>query len=610
MSSPVDQIKSKLDIVTLVSGYVKLEKSGSSFKGRCPFHNEKTPSFFVSPDRGNYYCFGCGAKGDIFTFVQELEGLDFRGALKTLAERTGVVLPAYNSQDNEPRDDKQKLFSVVEQATFYFENILSNDTPVSKQALAYLTKRGLTKETISNFRIGYSTSEWANLHDYLLSKGNSSEELFTAGLVKRRENNSGYYDTFRSRIIFPIADSSGRIVAFSGRIFPDEPNSPKYLNSPETPIFRKSDILFGLDKAKQAIRLRDYSILVEGQMDLVMLHQAGFTNTVASSGTALTAEHLVRLQRLSNRLIMAFDGDSAGFKAIVRGAEIALSLGMEVKVAAMPEGSDPADMALQDKEKLAEIIKDSKHIISFVLDLAIAKSKDAREIARNVVSDVLPFIANLPQASEQDYFVKEISTRTGITDAALRDDLKKVVTALRNANTAHAVGSTPVQPIEMKEHMLDRDALILKRLIGILLWQQSLTSESPPSVRAPSPEALAACDQSLGDGDPINTDDVRQSIAAIVGAEYLDKCIDKLSLDKDMLVFEAEAYYTSRDNLVADIAELIGNLHEETLKKQFAKTMTLLHKAEQAKDKKEETRLFAECQRISQELNALKSKQV
>jgi DNA primase len=586
MSSPVDQIKAKLDIVTLVGGYVKLEKSGASFKGRCPFHNEKTPSFFVSPDRGNYYCFGCGAKGDIFTFVQEFEGLDFPGALKTLADRTGVVLEKFSGIKDGHGDDKQKLFSLTEQATFYFENKLSENVQTSNDARTYLTRRGLTKETISSFRIGYNTNEWANLHDYLVSKGNSSQDLFNAGLVKRRESGTGYYDTFRSRIIFPMADSSGRIVAFSGRIFPDDPTAPKYLNSPETPIFRKSEILFGLDKAKQDIRLRDYSILVEGQMDLVMLHQTGFTNTVASSGTALTAEHLVRLQRLSNRLIMAFDGDSAGFKAIVRGAEIALSLGMEVKVAAMPSGSDPADMALQDKEKLAEIIKDSKHVVSFVLDLAIAKSKDDREVVRNVVNDVLPFIANLSQASEQDYFVKEIGTRTGINDASLRDDLKKIIIAQRNANTAHAIGAIPAQPVAMREHTLDRDALILKRLIGILLWQESLSATSPPVIESA---------------------DVKGSIASIVGTEYLDKCIDKLSQNKDMLVFEAEAYYASRDNLIADIAELVLNLHEETLKKRFAKTMTLLQQAGQAKDSGEEARLLGECHRISQELSALKT---
>lgn len=571
MSSTTDQIKAKLDIVSVVGGYVKLEKAGSNFKARCPFHNEKTPSFFVSPDRGSYYCFGCQAKGDIFTFVEEFEGLDFSGALKVLAERAGVKLESFRPEE---KSDKDALFTLAEQATFYFEKNLSEN----KEALKYLKSRGVTDETIRDFRLGYALPEWRGLHDFLLSKGANLADLERAGLVKKSSNSSegtsggsSHYDTFRSRIMFPIADSSGRIVAFSGRIFPDDPGAPKYLNSPETPIFKKSEVLFGLDKAKKEIHRMGYSILVEGQMDLVMLHQAGFRHTVASSGTALTESHLIRLQRLSNRLIMAFDGDSAGFSAITKGAGIALSLGMEVKVAVMPEGSDPADMALSDSEGLVKAIKDSRHIISFVLDGVLKSTADPRVVARKVVSDVLPFVTRLGSASEQSHFVKEINQKTGIKEDAVWEDLKKVRLA------ADSKRDTPVQ--RESKTVSDRSETILRKLMGILFWQKE------------RPEPL------------VDISDLEKKISDIVSPEALVHFESTPAL-----VFETESYYNGRDNLISDISELLDGLEEEKLKKEFSDTMILMHKAETEKNVEESSRLFALCQDISKKLNVMKNK--
>src|SRR3989339_805369 len=333
MSSSVDQIKSKIDIVSLISSYIKLEKAGGNFKGRCPFHNEKTPSFFVSPDRGSYYCFGCQAKGDIFTFVQEFEGLDFIGSLKVLADQAGVVLESYNVGE---KPEKQRLHSVLEQAVFFYQKKFSDN----KEAQDYLKNRGVSEKTIKDFRIGFAPADWRELFDYLSGREIGEKDMLAVGLIKQKEGTTSYYDTFRGRIMFPINDSSGRPVGFSGRILVSDDKSPKYLNSPETVLFNKSEILFGLDKAKKDIRLRDYSILVEGQMDLIMLHQIGMTNAVASSGTALTPNHLIKLQRLSNNIKMFFDGDSAGFVASNRAGKIALSLGMDLKLVSMPEGKD------------------------------------------------------------------------------------------------------------------------------------------------------------------------------------------------------------------------------------------------------------------------------
>ncbi|MEI8249383.1 MAG: CHC2 zinc finger domain-containing protein [Candidatus Taylorbacteria bacterium] len=315
----VEQIKERIPIEDLIGSYVKLEKSGKSLKARCPFHNEKSPSFFVSPDRGGYYCFGCGAKGDIFSFVEQFEWLDFRGALKILAERAGVKLVFDQKADGE----RDRLFEVMELATTYFEEQLSKN----KEASDYVTSRGITPQTQKEFRIGWAPEGWGNLHTFLKSKGYSDALLERAGLIKKREDSrsnnasalsaeensvstaqheetllssrgqgmkgvvrSDYYDRFRGRVMFPISDSSGRIVAFSGRILKDDGKSAKYLNSPDTPLFDKSQILYGLDKAKSEIRRLGYTILVEGQMDLVMSHQAGI-KTVLIPGDELIVEN-------------------------------------------------------------------------------------------------------------------------------------------------------------------------------------------------------------------------------------------------------------------------------------------------------------------------------
>jgi DNA primase len=305
----VEKIKSALSIEDVISSYIKIDKAGMNFRARCPFHNEKTPSFYISPDRGSYYCFGCNAHGDIFSFVQNIEGLDFKGALKVLAERANITL-SYNFDQNST--EKDKIFAILEDATRFYESELQKNS----KAIDYLKKRGLSDETIKSFRIGYAPSDWNFIHKHLNSKKYSNDLIEKSGLIKRANENDGrMYDRFRGRIMFPIEDSSGRIIAFSGRILEDDGKSAKYINSPDTSVFDKSSTLFGLSKAKTDIRRLNYSILVEGQMDLIMSHQAEIRNTVASSGTALTSleigkegaiNNLGLIKRLSNNIHAQF----------------------------------------------------------------------------------------------------------------------------------------------------------------------------------------------------------------------------------------------------------------------------------------------------------------
>jgi DNA primase catalytic core len=285
MSTPVEQIKSRLNIVDIVGGYVRLQKAGSTYKALCPFHQEKSPSFTVSPTRQAYHCFGCNKGGDMFSFIEEIEGLDFPGALKVLAEKAGVEL---KKEDRKVTSQRERLYSVMETATRYFVSRLTPEHP----AYAYLTGRGLTQETITRFRIGFApeAASWRPLADALGERGIKDDELERVGLSKQGER-GGYYDRFRSRVMFPICDASGRVIAFSGRIFGNAPDDiAKYINSPETPLYDKSVALFGFDKAKVAIRKQNFCVIVEGQMDLVMAHQAGTENTIAVSGTVINAK--------------------------------------------------------------------------------------------------------------------------------------------------------------------------------------------------------------------------------------------------------------------------------------------------------------------------------
>jgi DNA primase len=416
----IEQIKQRLPITEVLSTYITLEPSGTQFKARCPFHNEKTASFSVSPERGLYYCFGCGAKGDVLSFVQEFEGLDFKGALKVLADRAGIPLTAQYAK-TEPTDS---VFDALEDATKKYADILQR----TNDAQEYLKQRGLTQKTIEEFRIGYAPTEWRTIASAVPT--NSLDFYERAGLIKKTEK--GYYDRFRGRIIFPMMDSSGRIVAFSGRMFPDTPEGPKYLNSPETEVFQKSRILFGFDKAKIAIKKHNFAILVEGQMDLVLSHQAGFKNTVATSGTAVSetiigdpSAQLSVIARLTPNIFLAFDGDSAGQKALERAALVTLSMGMNPKVVALPEGMDPADFlaaGAERSEAWKELLKNSEHFIIHTLHQLQKSALSAHQLKQSIRQKLFPFLSRVPSAIERNVYLNTIASESNLGTKEVNDD--------------------------------------------------------------------------------------------------------------------------------------------------------------------------------------------
>ena len=585
-NSSVDKIKERLGIAEVVSSYLKLVPAGKNLKAKCPFHNEKTPSFFISPDRGTYYCFGCGAKGDIFTFVEEFEGLDFRGALKLLADRAGVVLEKFNP---EKASEKEKIYQVMEEATKFFRENLSKNLEVFK----YLKDRGLTDDSVSSFQIGFAKDDWRELYFHLQKKGFKNEEMEKAGLIKKADRD--YYDRFRNRIMFPISDTSGRVIAFSGRIWKDDlpagrqAESPKYLNSPETLIFSKSSVLYGLDRAKEFIRKNNFAVLVEGQFDLILSHQAGFRNTVATSGTALsdstvskenTVSNLGLLRRLSGNLVLAFDADKAGIRAAERASKIALSLGMDVKVAALPEG-DPADIISRNGiDAWREAIRNSKHIIEFLLNKILNQPpKDSRYLGNEIREKVLSYVAAVESEIEKAHFLKKISEAAGIPEEALRGDLRKIERETKS-------DQTEIKEAEESENKLFRKDYIQRKIIGILLWQKDL----PQKQRILKVEELV---KELAEVLKIKPEEVWQ----------------KTKEQKEDLLFEAEVFYEEDINLQKDVLELLANLREESWKEELAEKMKELRLVEEKGKRKKADKILMEIDQLGRKIQAIKNNQ-
>jgi DNA primase len=558
MNSNVDKIKERLSIVDVISSYLTVEKAGKNYKAKCPFHNEKTPSFFISPDRGTYYCFGCGEKGDIFSFVEKFEGIDFLGSLKLLAERAGVDISF--SKNRTSRDEKEIYYEIMEKAASFFEKEFSKNP----EARSYLINRGLSDKTIESFRIGYTPNVWRSVSDYLLKIGYKKKDLEIMGLIKTKDisvSENNFYDRFRGRIMFPISDSSGRVIAFSGRIFAisDEANKSsyeeaKYLNSPDTPLFNKSNVLFGIDKAKSSIRNRGYSIVVEGQMDLIMSHQAGFTNTIAVSGTAFTdsvvddssnydnneskINNLGLIRRLSQNIIFAYDGDEAGIRAASRSAMIALSLDMQVKIAIMPAGKDPADIILENIDNWKDIIKNSVNIISFHIDRICKNTSDIRQRGRQIKEIIFPFLAMVRSAIERSAYITEIHSRTGLNESAIIKDFE----VYENTHSAKEIENKEIN--NTANNVLSRRDYLEQRLFGIIFWQN-------------------------GNKDEMNILELCRPFEESIGNDLFQNMLNKHKTNADTLAFQAEMWYGSETGaLASDIGEIVLNLEEEILNEQ------------------------------------------
>jgi len=359
----------------------------------------------------------------MFTFVQAMEGVDFKGALTQLADKAGVELVA---EDPKQRSERDRWYAALSAATAFYQSELTRTTA----ATVYLTDRGLSAETITAWQIGYApgppVAGWREVKQALTGQGYQPAELLQVGLVKTGDSGQDQFDVFRDRIMFPMCDPSGRVVAFSGRLLTPNDQAPKYVNSPETPLYKKSELLFGYDKAKQGIRTLDFSLVVEGQFDVVMAHQAGYTNTVAVSGTALTPHHVQLLERLSSRVVLALDADRAGIAAMKKAAEVMLARGLDVKIAPLPDGQDPADIIQSDPAEFKKIIGQSVPVIEFLLAVLCRNITDRRTLKLQARTEILPFVLLIENRIDQEHFVNVVADGIGSTAEAIRFELDRL----------------------------------------------------------------------------------------------------------------------------------------------------------------------------------------
>ncbi len=422
----VADIKGRLDIVDVVSEYIPVKPGGSgAFKANCPFHQERTPSFYVSRPRQTWHCFGCDQGGDLISFVMKMEGMEFREALELLAQKAGVQLPAF---DGEKASMKKRTHEVNELAMKFFKATLER-APEAEAARAYVKKRGLDDLTLDLFGIGFAPESWDALTKALAAKGVTEQDMLQAGVVAKSERGPGVYDRFRNRVMFPIADVHGNIVGFTGRILSDDKKEAKYVNTPETSAYRKSAVLYGLDKAKGEIRREDLAVIVEGNMDVVGSHQFSVLNVVASSGTALTAEQLGLLKRFTTNLAIAFDQDNAGTAATIRGLDLARVQDFNIKIITLPPeaGKDPDDAVRKDPQLWRDAIKNAVGIMDWVYRNAFKnrhaeKPEDKKVIAR----DILTEIKRIVDPVERDHWVKKLAKDLDVSDGALREALQGI----------------------------------------------------------------------------------------------------------------------------------------------------------------------------------------
>lgn len=498
--SDIDEIKQRIDVVDFIGEYVALKSAGVNHKGLCPFHHEKSPSFMVSRERNSWHCFGCSKGGDIFSFVQEIEGMEFIEALKFLADRAGVTLTM--KKNDLDASQKNRLKDIQAEAARFFHHILLQ-TPQAAAAREYLKQRGLAQSTQESWHIGYIPDQWDLLTTYLFKKGYSVDDVVASGFGIQKEGSGTStqrrcYDRFRGRIMFPIRDVHGYIVGFTGRVLVEtEKSGGKYVNTPQTVLYDKSRILFGLYQAKQEIKKQDLAVVVEGQMDVIACHQAGMTHVVASSGTALTDHQIQLVSRYTKNIAVAFDADVAGQNAAKRGIDIARQQGMNVKVIRIPEGAgkDPDDCIKKDPAVWFRAVQEAKDWMIWSIEKAFeGKSLQNPRDKQAISNELLPEIARIPYAVEKDHWLREVAGRLGVDVSVLMEDIvrlspKPIQTPARVPTAAANTEKQPAPPRSATriDRLADRVFMLFFKLSDIAVlapFEQPIWDQLSPAAHA------------------------------------------------------------------------------------------------------------------------------
>ena len=472
----VEQVRHANDVVDVIGSYFPLKKAGANFRALCPFHKEKTPSFNVTPSKQIWHCFGCGVGGDVFKFVMMYESLDFLAAVRRLAERAGVKVEEETATGMADRGEKEMLFKLHDEvAAFFQENLRSADV-----AKRYLEKRQISLEVARKWRIGYAVDAWDGLIQWANGKKYKPALLATAGLALPRDN-GGLYDRFRGRLMFSICDESGRVVGFSGRILTDAKDQPKYVNSPETPIFQKGRVLFALDKAKRSIIEEKYAVLCEGQIDTIACHEAGITNVVAPQGTALTEQHARILKRQAEEVVLMYDADEAGQNAIVRSAEPLWEAGMTMRVAVIPAGHDPDSfIKAEGGEKLRALIAGGESFFAYLLKRLSKQHNPATERGKlQIVRQMAEWLARIPSPVLLATYAQQTAQRLDVPEDAIRQELRKLQQSRQSAAAHRPAMEMEDEIVEMTPNLPEETLLLQMLLTDVRLVDLTLERLDP-----------------------------------------------------------------------------------------------------------------------------------
>ncbi|MCH7769268.1 MAG: DNA primase [Nitrospinae bacterium] len=573
----LDEIRDRTDLVGFIGDYIPLKKSGRSYKGLCPFHTEKTPSFNVSPDRNIFRCFGCGAGGNVFTFVMQMDGMSFLEAVRYLAKRAGVEVPATTPEEASDARRRERLLKVTSRAaTLYHRQLL--EAPEADGARRYLADRGLTDAAIKDFELGYAPAGW----DFLLKKaqtsGVSTADLEAVGLVIRSERGGGHYDRFRARLIFPIRDHRGEVVGFGGRLLDPDATEAKYINTPETALYHKGRLLYGMDKARREAQDCDELLVTEGYLDVITAHQEGLGNIVATLGTALTEQHARLIGRYAKRVTLVFDADQAGLNAARRGADLLLAQGLQVEVLALPDGHDPDSYIRSSGMEAFEVAhRQAKPLVDFFLD-ELLKDDEADSPARKgrVASELLPLVSRIPNHVERDEAFRHMADALGVREEALRDEFRRQRAEARR----HPVKGPGAEPV-VQETPWPEEELLLRILLQDRAAMEAVSADlAPESLKDGSLRAIC---RALFEVSEVGEVDLARIVDHLPDAELAARAVQlaetphgledyRVGLRDSMATIESRALRGQVRELERALreAEVAGNdsmVHELTLRR-------------------------------------------
>ncbi|MFH0853429.1 MAG: DNA primase [bacterium] len=588
-SNPVEEIKQRLDITELISEYVTLKPAGKYHKALCPIHHEKTPSFMVDRANGIWHCFGCGKGGDLFSFIQEMEGMDFPESLRLLARKANVDLPRY---DPKIQDAKTKLLEIIQRsASFYHQALLK--LPQAEAARQYLKERQVSEEMIDRFQIGYSPNAWDALYRALIKKDFRAEDIFQAGLTVKKDQGGGYYDRFRNRLMFPISNAHGSIIGFGGRVLPPtDEKTAKYVNSPQGMVYNKSTAIYGLDLAKQEIRKQDAVVVVEGYLDVIASHQIGVTNVVATSGTAFTVEQLTTLKRYASNLLVAFDTDLAGESATRRSIDLALEQEMDVKIVRLPHGKDPDELIKQDSRAWTKAIQGADRIMDHYFEQAIARL-DLTKVdgKKKAAAQLLPIIAKLNNQIEQTHYLQKLAEIIQVSEAVLREQISKKTTPKKKT-----------EPAELG-HKSSRTWKLSQQALAILIFKPELI---PDVTKILKPKNL---EQPFQDLYKILSNQYNQtSDFSMAGFQnYLKTNQTEIAQEVPLLLLLAEQQFAEVgiDKLKEELATTLRFLLEISLDQSIVQLKQELHTAESDQDQAKMQSLLERFNKLTEQRNRI-----